>query len=148
MTLLVVHNNDVYVDRCCVVGDSEYSITKIVSIGEITFATAGLAESGNAAIQKIHNSGDFFTEVSGGDNEHSCVIARNPADGEIYMLDLALDKAMMTKIGLPSKLGLRFMAGTGWRWFHAYMAEHNDLHKALELTATFCRDVASPFDRF
>lgn len=148
MTLLVVHNNTVYVDNRTVIGDAADYASKIITIGDAVYASAGNGETAQTAVFELSRAPSWFDEVTSvsKDDDHTCIVAR--IQGALYILDLAKEKPRFSPMLPPNKSGLQFMAGSGWRWFHAYYHEHNDVDKAMRLTGKYCRDVTETYESF
>lgn len=148
MTLIVVHRDAVYVDRFTSVADSADSACKIIDMKGIKYTCAGCADVAHRAMFELSRAVSWFEAVKSvsNDPDGTYVVAR--IDSELYVLDLAVPEPRFSPVLPPNTSGLQHMAGSGWRFFHAYYREHGDVHKAMVLAGTYCRDVTPEYDTF
>lgn len=148
MTLLVVHQNKVYIDRRTVIGDADDTACKIIKVGDAVYASAGSGGAAQLAMFELHQSGDWFgvVKTAKNDPDGTYIVARI-AD-RLYTLDLACEEPRFSPALPPNNSGLQHMAGSGWKFFHAYYREHEDIDVAFRLTGKYCRDVTPEYDVF
>lgn len=148
MTLLVVHQNVVYIDRFTAIADSADSACKVIEMKGVKYACAGCGDVAHRAMFELSRATSWFETVKSvmNDADGTYIVAR--IDGELYVLDLSVPEPRFSPALPPNASGLQHMAGSGWKFFHAYFREHSDVHKAMVLAGAYCRDVTSEYDTF
>lgn len=161
MTLIVIHEDSVYVDSFGTFGPDAHSVNKIRTMPHvdgslITWTCAGAPAGGQALVELLaQHPENAWCELDlsrhHDPDDHTIVVLRTgagPGEGAIRIAYLSESSPTIALAPPLTADGLRGVYGSAWTWFLAYYREHGDVDVALHLTAKHHRDVSTPFGHF
>lgn len=148
MTIVAVVENVIYTDSYCVTDGLEGRCNKVRISDFGDYCVAGNINTAIQFVNRMEREKDLFCINEAKDPDHTCIVLRLRDTGKIYCVYLGRVGERMAIVSDPDHIGLQYVAGSGSTFFLAFLAEHGNVGKALELTGKYHSDVSGPFSNF